>query len=401
MKVLHVIPAVAPRYGGPSAAVFGMCRALESRQTQTLVVTTDADGPGRLPVPTGRETEHEGISTVFFPRLDERFKYSPPLARWLARHASRFDVVHVHAVFSHSSVAAARACRRAGVPYVIRPLGSLDPWGLARHRLQKRLLRWAVVDRMLREASAVHFTTHEERRQAGAVVADLRGVVVPLGLDDRLLSEPVVDCSERDPVVVTIGRLHPVKNLEAVIEAFLQATRAPGRQPWRLVLAGEGDDGYRERLLALAGAAARDGRLSLPGWVRGEQKRALLDRAAVFVQVSHQESFGLSLAEAMARGVPPIVSRSVNLAGEIAEAGAGWIVDGSAVSIADALAMALADSPERSARAQNARRLAGSFSWSSVASDLQRMYDGVARAGVPGLDTAPDPVAAQGRGMVH
>src|SRR4029079_11017995 len=102
-RILHVVPSLAPRYGGPSAATLGICRALAAAGTRTLIATTDADGPGRLPASLGDVTTYEGLDTVFFPRqISESFKWSSPLARWVRHHATAFDLVHVHAVFSHS-----------------------------------------------------------------------------------------------------------------------------------------------------------------------------------------------------------------------------------------------------------------------------------------------------------
>src|SRR5262249_52122164 len=138
-KVLQVIPGVAARYGGPNQAIFRICQALESEGAEVLLATTDADGPGRLPVPLAQPIVYNGGRTVFFSRpYSEAFKYSMPLARWLESSAEQFDVAAIHAVFSHSSLAAARACRRSAVPYIVRPLGSLSSWSLN----QKPMRKW-------------------------------------------------------------------------------------------------------------------------------------------------------------------------------------------------------------------------------------------------------------------
>src|SRR5215469_17035291 len=103
-----------------------MCRAILEAGSDALVVTTDADGRGRLDVPLGTITAFEGVPTIFFRRqATESLKWSAPLAAWLRAHVAEYDVVHAHAVFSHAPLAAARACRAAGVPYIVRPLGTL------------------------------------------------------------------------------------------------------------------------------------------------------------------------------------------------------------------------------------------------------------------------------------
>src|SRR5688572_3968610 len=183
MRIVHVIPAVAARYGGPSRAVFGMCAALEAEGVHTLIATTDADGRGRLRVPTRDTVRFHDIDTVFFRRQwSEGVKFSSGLADWLRRHTASFDVVHIHAVFSHSSIAAARQARRHGIPYVVRPLGSLSPWALAQKRMRKRLFWLLAVKQMLHGAAAIHYTTEPERRQAEQALGIGRGVVIPLGV---------------------------------------------------------------------------------------------------------------------------------------------------------------------------------------------------------------------------
>src|SRR5206468_3477699 len=155
-------PAVAPRYGGPSQAIFEMCRALQKEGVDVLLATTDADGRARLRVALGTELEYHGVRTLFFSgQWGERFNYSPTLARWLDMNVKMFDVVHIHAVFSHPCLAAARACRKHHVPYIVRPLGSLDPWSMQQKPLRKRLMWQMAAGRMLSEAASIHYTTSE------------------------------------------------------------------------------------------------------------------------------------------------------------------------------------------------------------------------------------------------
>ena len=378
-----MIPAVAPRYGGPSRAIFGMCRALQGQEVEPVIVTTDADGAGRLPVELGKPVTYSGVPAHFFPRqLSEAFKYSPPLARWIKANVTAFDVAHIHAVYSHSSLAAARACRRQGVPYVVRPLGSLDPWSLRQKRLQKRLLWHLGVGRMLRNAAAVHYTTSEEQRLAEQGLGVERGVVVPLGVDEDLLEGPADDAFFRQshpalgdsPYALVLSRLHPKKGLELLIQAFLDVTRRDGLQRWRLVVAGEGEDEYVARLKRLAESTGRDGEVLFTGWLDGDQRAAALREAALLALPSLQENFALSVAEALACGVPVLVSENVNLASEIRAAGAGWVSSLELQALSQALADALSDEAERGRRGAAGREFARRFKWPAIARELVRLY---------------------------
>ena len=376
MRILHVIPAVAPRYGGPSVAVIEMCRSLAARGHDVQLATTDADGPGRLDVARGSMTSYSGVPSIFFAaHFGEALKASPGLGAWLRRSVQAFDVVHVHAVFSHASVAAARACRRAGIPYIVRPLGSLDPWSVSRKSWRKRVFLATVGRQLVEGAALLHFTTEQERDLAQDVVAAHRSIVIPLGIPDGLLQEPLSDPAGRDPVVATVTRLDVKKNLEALTRGFLKATEAAGATAWKLVIAGDGDPRVRSALERLA--ADHRARVELTGWLDERERRNLLRRAALFALPSFQENFGLSVAEALAEGTPVLVSKGVNLASAIAEAGAGWVTGTSEDEIASTLSAVLACG-ELTVRAGNARRLAGSYRWSVVTEQLERAYSGVA-----------------------
>jgi len=377
MKILHVIPSIAPRYGGPSAAAIGMCRASGARGLDVCLATTNADGNGQLPVVTGRLIPYEGIAAIFFARIGEGFKYSRPLARWLAAHVREFDLVHIHAVFSHSSLAAARACRSHGVPYLVRPLGSLDPWSLGRKAWLKRAILTVEGRAMLHGATALHYTTDDERRLAEQAIGALPSVVVPLGVDDHLLAEEPPGPEERRTLVVAMSRLHPKKNLETLVEAFSLAVAGSSLPSWKLAIAGDGDAEYRSRLLELAAGFGIHARVTLPGWVDGASKSALLNEAALFAVPSHQENFGLGLLEGLAHGVPAIVSRAVNLAPDVERAGAGWITGESVAEVAESLRAAMSDTSGRLRRALAARELARHFGWGRIGARLEDIYTSI------------------------
>ncbi len=383
MRVLHVIPAVATRYGGPSTAIVPMCRALAASGIDATIAATDADGPARLRVPISEPTSWGGVPAIFCRKtFSEAYKYSPSLASWLGQHVRDFEIVHIHGLLSHACLAAGAACQRQGVPYVVRPLGTLVPWSLQQKPFKKRLLLACGGMRALRGAAAIHYTSQQERRSVETSLELSGGVVVPLGIDPALLETPVLDSRERDQdrYVLAMSRLHPKKNLDALIEAFIDISETR-RDSWRLVIAGTGDGTYAASLRKLVDDRRAQGRVQFVGWIDGEPKLQLVRRASVFALCSKHENFGLSVLEALAAGVPTLLSRQVDLADDVDSANAGWIVDDVHDSLRRALAAAVGDDQARAARGGAARSLAWRFTWPMVAVQLSDLYARLCRRG--------------------
>lgn len=368
MRVLHVIPSVDERSGGPATAIIPMCRALLQQGVEVLLLTTDAG----LNAP--EVSEYKGVPAKMFPvELGASFKYSRALAAWLNANVRNFDLVHVHAVFNHSSVAAARACRRAGVPYVIRPLGTLDPWSMSQKSLRKRVF-WQLAGRgMMQGAAAIHYTSEAEKLATERHTGLNHGRVVPLGIERPTASSREnlaqhFPSLEHDPYVLVLSRLHPKKNLDVLIEAFLATV---GTRQWRLVLAGEGPDEYVSKLKQMA---VSDPRILFTGWVDGEQKNALLSFASLLALPSHQENFGLCVMEALSHAVPVLVSPGVNLAPEIVTANAGWVAAIDREALTTKLAEALSDEAELAKRGRAGQQLSRQYSWENTATHLVQLY---------------------------
>jgi glycosyltransferase involved in cell wall biosynthesis len=384
LKALHVIPAVAQRYGGPSQAVFEMCRAIQRQGTDVLIATTDADGSGSLDVEMGKPIDYQGVRTIFFHRQwSKRFGYSLPLAQWLNNNVEAFDVAHIHAVFSHPCFAAARACRKRGVPYIVRPLGSLDPWSMGQKPLRKRLMWRVAAARMLHSAAAVHYTAREEQQLAERTLGLSRGVVIPLGIEMDKLNDTASAGIFRQrheslgdkSYILALSRIHPKKNIELLLEVFLSLVKQPEFECWRLVIAGEGEAEYKESLQSLVRRKGETGKVLFPGWLGGAEKASALQGAALFALTSHQENFGIAVVEALACGVPALVSERVNLAPEIESSALGWVFPLNETSLSVTLAEALRSDEERERRGRAGQQfVARQYSWAKVAGELTDLY---------------------------
>lgn len=304
--------------------------ALSRQGVMVATATTDDDGYGRrTPKPVGPIAE-EGVVRWYFPKQTEFYKYSRPLSRWLTTAVSDFDIVHVHSLFSHAPVAAAYAARRHGTPYVIRPVGVLNHYGLTRRRaLLKRLsIRWIEAP-LLQAAAAVQFTTPLEQEQGELLGIPMHSRLVPLGV-------PLPEHSQdRRDTVVFVGRLDPVKNLEGLLAAW--KTFADRHPQWSLLIAGSGPADYEARLKTRASDLNLFNQVTWLGDVRGDAKERLLSLAGIFLLPSFSENFGIAALEAMSYGAPTLLSEGVGLAAEATAAGACLCCSVEPPSIAEAL----------------------------------------------------------------
>lgn len=389
MRVLHVIPSVSACRGGPSTAIAPMVRALRAIDVDAAILATNDDGPDLLDVETGKWTEHAGERAYFLPRFSppiravREFAIAPGFSAWARSNFPGFDIIHVHALFSFLPSRAMMVCRRLGLPYVLRPLGLLEPWSLAKSRIRKRAFLKLFDGRNLRAASAIHFTSVREREVsectngANGFIAAL-GVKTPEPFDgsdrNRLRAELAVD--RETCVILFLARWHPKKGVPVLLRA-LERIRD---RDWFLILAGSGDpDQERSIQLEIDRLGLRN-RVRLPGFLQGREKEKAFATADLFVLPSRSENFGIAVAEAMVRGLPCIVTTDVAIASDISSADAGWVIDDAESQLSNALEIAITSRGERERRGGNAGDFArANYNWSRCAEILKREYTSILR----------------------
>jgi glycosyltransferase involved in cell wall biosynthesis len=358
-----------------------MCKALQRAGIEVTIAPTDHDLEGDLDRDNSGTLDGVPVH-IFAAQLGNSFKYSRPFTSWLNSEITNFDVVHIHAVFNHSSIAAARACARNNVPYIVRPLGTLDPWSMKQKRIRKQLFLRLGAKRLLSNAAAIQYTTEAEKDATEKTLRLNHGTVVPLGIDDEIASFDISTESFAQlfptlvdqPYILVLSRLHPQKNIEALMQAFMSISDTPVLFQWRLVIAGDGDRDYVARLKTFA---STNNRVLFTGWLESGAKSAILRRASLLALTSFQESFGLCLLEAMSCGVPVLVGSTVKLAAEISDAGAGWITEPETAAITETLSTALENPTELKARGRAGITFASTFTWESVGVSLSSLYASV------------------------
>lgn len=377
MRILHVTPTYLPavRYGGPIRSVHGLAKSQAALGHDVEVFTTNVDGPGVSPVPLDEAVLIEGVKVRYFATgIGRRLFRSPALGQALAKHVPAFDMVHIHYMWVWPTTAAARAARKARVPYVIAPRGMLVRSLIrGKSRLIKTL--WiALFERAnINRAAAVHVTTAAEGRQLAELgFHPARVEVIGNGVD---LAPPAEAARQPGATILYLGRLSWEKGLDRLIPAMADA---PGVE---LVVAGDGEPAYRASLEALAAEHGVQGRIRFVGHVDDARKWSLIARARFLVLPSYSENFGVSVAEAMSAGCPVLVSCDVGLADVVREGGAGIVSDGAPQALGPAIAALHADAPGLQAMStaalETARR---EFNWGVLAARSIRLYDEITAA---------------------
>jgi glycosyltransferase involved in cell wall biosynthesis len=384
MKVLHVIPSLWQGDGGPSHALRAMEQALTAQGVTVETAATDDAGPAaRNGRAGGHALREDDVTRRYFAKRTDFYKWAPDFARWISGAARDYDLLHLHALFSFTTTAAARAARRHGVPYVVRPLGTLDAWGLEQRRpwLKRASLRWIEAP-LLQGAAAVHFTSDDEARQAAALGVPMRSAVIPLGI---AMPAPAARHASSDGTVraLYLSRLTPKKNLEGLLDAFAQVRRELPHL--RLTIAGDGDEQYAQALRERARSLGLDDRVRWLGRVEGEAKRRAFDHADFFVLASHSENFGIAAAEALAHGLPCLLGRGVAISHEVVAAGAGLGIAPQPHAIAEGLRLMMPAATRASMSAHAMRLARERYSLEAMGASLQQLYTAIlaGRHGLP------------------
>ncbi|WP_395067079.1 glycosyltransferase [Paraburkholderia silvatlantica] len=328
MKILHLVSTVDPRSGGPIEGVRQSGLAMTALDHQIEVASLDPiDAPyvREFPLPLhalGPCRGHYGYCAGYVP--------------WLRANARRFDAAIVHGLWQYHGFGAWRALRHAQVPYYVYTHGMLDPWFKTTYPLKhlKKWTYWPWADfRVLRDAAAVIFTTDEERLLARESfwLYRVNERVVPFGTnapneDPDALREAFLQESphlRNKRIVLFLGRLHPKKGCDVLVHAF--ADHARETPDAHLVMAGPDKGNWQPALQAMAQSHGITHRISWPGMLQGNLKWGAFFASDVFVLPSHQENFGVSVAEALACGLPALVSDKVGVWREIDEDGAGFV----------------------------------------------------------------------------
>ena len=333
-RILHVIASVNPKGGGPIEGLTQLAR-VNGRVGHHIEVAS-LDDPQAAWVKNCPLPCH-----AMGPTHLHRYQFTPRLVPWLRAHRQDYDAVIVNGIWQYHAFGVWRALSGTDTPYFVYPHGMLDPWFKRHYRLKhlRKCLFWPWGDyRVLRDAAAVLFTSEEEARLAPQSFP-LRctphvvryGTSTPAGAVEReratfLAKFPQLAHTRN---LVFLGRMHEKKGVDILLRAWaaLRSEHPNWFDNTRLVMAGPADDDFGVHVQALSGQLGLAEQVVWTGMVRDDLKWGAFRSSDAFVLPSHQENFGIAVAEALACGLPVLISNQVNIWREIDRYRAGWIDD--------------------------------------------------------------------------
>lgn len=379
-RILHLITSINPADGGPMEAARLMGERWHAQGHVQDIVTLDAPGHDFFPDYPGQVFSLGDDSRSGLARF---FRYSPALEPWLRANVGQYDAVIVAGLWRYLNLAARRVLTSGKIPYFVFPHGMLDPWFRKAYPIKhwvKQATWWWSDGPLLAHADKVLFTCAQEVVSANRAFWPYRVTPAVVGCG----TEPLPAQPEAQHAafltampqlagrrfLLYLSRLHEKKGCDLLVSAFASiAAAAPGLD---LVMAGPDHGGLTPVLMAQARALGIADRVHFPGSLRGAAKYGAFRAADAFALTSHQENFGIVVAEALAAGTPVLISDKVNIWREVIEDGAGLVEPDSAQGAQRLLQrwLALGAAEQQAMRARALACFARRYDMAKVADDL-------------------------------
>ncbi len=383
LRVIQVIASLSRRSSGVFAAVMGLAQA-QQHQGLTVTVVGQRDPQSREDLEPFRHLDLRPVRVLG----PQRLGFSPALSAELARLAGEADIIHSHGMWMFPNWAAGWTARRRGIPLVVAPHGTLDPWALTNPTLRKKLAWYFLDRRVVRRAACLQALSLGEAKALQRLPFQVPIAHIPNGVrlkDYENLPPPeafgeIFPTAAHHKLLLFLSRFHPKKGIFDLIQAWARV--APHHPDWLLVLAGFGPSGYREEM-KLAQEAGVASRILFTGALYGAQKLTALATAEGLVLPSYSEGFTLILLEALACRKPVLITPQCYFPEAVAAGAALEIARPGVDAVARALTDFLTLSPrDRQIMGEKGRTLVEEqYTWEAVAARTTKVYRWLSGAG--------------------
>ena len=386
MKILHVLSDIEIESGGVAAAACGMAEAVAARGHGVTIACLNRGGTPLQP--------HGVAVRSFTPDRNSSLLPSAKLREYLQENTGQFDVVHIHGVWQHPGHYAAAAARQCRIPYILAPHGMLDAGSLAMGRRWAKSAAWALWDStMVNGAAAIQCLNNAEIRCSPAL-ANTTNAVIGNGIPSSVMEnaptrglwrqemKTILGNADR-PIALFLSRIHPKKGLERLLPFWPDVLEQ--HPDLLLVIAGTGAPADLARVRDLIRERNLQSEVFFAGQLTGPSKWQALTDADIFILPSYQEGFSMAITEAMAVGLPVVITRECNF-DEVERFHAGAVIDnGDMAAFAQAAVRLTDDAADRRSMGQNGRMLVQQrFTVETAAQKLEMLYEAVVQnAGIP------------------
>ena len=387
MRILHIVPSYYPahRYGGPIQSVHNLNKDLVKQGADVTVYTTSADGPDDLQVPYGVPVDCDGVKVYYFKLgLFRSWFYSCTLHKMLAKNAKDFDIIHITSVFLFASTLGAYYAKKYKKPYIISPRGSLMKEPLSRKSTFLKKIYLACIEKNnLKNADAIHFTSSQEEKEYKEEKFPVKGsFLIPNSFDIVDFKKEVgkgtvrrhFGIPDNAPLVLFLSRISWKKGFDTLIPAFKNVRDAIPDA--KLLIAGGDEEGYKKNVGLLITNYKLQNDVIFTGMLLGDDKIGAYKDANVFVLPSYSENFGMVVVEALALGIPTIITEGVALSSEIKKENIGIVVKKDVRELSNAIISVLQHPEKFSKMTEQGREfVARKFSPEIIAKKFAEVYE--------------------------
>lgn len=366
MKILHTISSMGVNAGGPTTCTFNLLKGLRAQDVEAHLLTYDVNSAG------GDQliSNSDDFIKLVPPPKHSRFGYSKQWSKWLGHYAD-YDLYHVNALWQYPTHATLKAARLKNKPCIISTHGMLYPEGLKKSKWIKKLSLFLYQHKDLKNATAFHATSEQEKNYIRDFGLKQPIAVIPNAIDSNNFGRPNFEYKTGKRKVGFMGRLNPIKNLEALIKAWAIAFEVTKQH--ELVIMGDGDRAYKESLLKLA-INLNVHNIAYTGFVTGKTQDDLLSQLSYLVLPSKSENFGMVVPEALWKGIPVIASKGTPWE-ELKTYSCGWWSDNDVNSLSNVLRTALQlDEKERLAMGKKGSQLISTKYTTSAVGKMMKAY---------------------------
>lgn len=387
MNILHITPYVGENYGGISKMVLDLVRGISQFEIKVNLATTDANGNSKIKAPLEQWIQKQGYRVLYFPSWNrDDLIFSFKLTNWLVDNIKKYDLVHLHGVFTPQLSMAGWLCQKHNIPYVITPHGMLEPWALSYKSWKKKLYYRLLEQHLLQNSNAIHALNLLEKNNIKNLIPSNRIFVIPNGIhrqefestpDPEIFYQQFLNTRSKT-LILFLGRIDPKKGLDLLASAFAKIHhRFPNTH---LIVAGPDSIGFLPTAQSYFAKQSCLDAVTFTGMLSGELKYAAFAASSLYVAPSYSEGFSMSILEAMAAGLPCTITTTCNFP-EAADAKAASVVPLDANAISEALIKFL-ENPQIAREVGRRARdfIFADYTWNEISRKMIEQYTNIVKS---------------------